>query len=66
LEDIMLNAVQHIIVRMLENRSFDHMLGLLYADRECREAWPQYARRADERPSRIASGMFFPTGSSAR
>jgi phospholipase C len=28
----MLGAVQHIVVLMLENRSFDHMLGLLYAD----------------------------------
>lgn len=27
-----LAAVQHIVVLMLENRSFDHMLGLLYAD----------------------------------
>ncbi|WP_269991845.1 alkaline phosphatase family protein [Arthrobacter sp. B2a2-09] len=27
-----LNAVQHIVVLMLENRSFDHMLGYLYAD----------------------------------
>jgi phospholipase C len=26
-----LSAVQHIVVLMLENRSFDHMLGLLYA-----------------------------------
>ena len=28
----MLSAVQHIVVLMLENRSFDHMLGFLYAD----------------------------------
>ncbi len=27
-----LNAVEHIVVLMLENRSFDHMLGYLYAD----------------------------------
>ena len=27
-----LAAIQHIVVLMLENRSFDHMLGLLYAD----------------------------------
>ncbi|BAS12318.1 phospholipase C [Arthrobacter sp. Hiyo8] len=26
-----LNAVEHIVVLMLENRSFDHMLGYLYA-----------------------------------
>ena len=28
-----LSAIQHIVVLMLENRSFDHMLGLLYVDR---------------------------------
>jgi phospholipase C len=28
----MLSAVQHVVVLMLENRSFDHMLGFLYAD----------------------------------
>ena len=27
-----LSAINHIVVLMLENRSFDHMLGLLYAD----------------------------------
>jgi phospholipase C len=27
-----LSSIQHIIVLMLENRSFDHMLGFLYAD----------------------------------
>lgn len=27
-----LSAIQHIVVLMLENRSFDHMLGFLYAD----------------------------------
>jgi len=27
-----LASIQHIVVLMLENRSFDHMLGLLYAD----------------------------------
>jgi len=27
-----LDSIQHIVVLMLENRSFDHMLGLLYAD----------------------------------
>jgi phospholipase C len=27
-----LAAIQHIVVLMLENRSFDHMLGFLYAD----------------------------------
>ncbi len=27
-----LSAVEHIVVLMLENRSFDHMLGYLYAD----------------------------------
>src|ERR1700679_4001887 len=26
-----LSAINHIVVLMLENRSFDHMLGLLYA-----------------------------------
>ena len=25
-------AVDHVVVLMLENRSFDHMLGLLYSD----------------------------------
>jgi phospholipase C len=25
-----LSSVQHIVVLMLENRSFDHMLGFLY------------------------------------
>jgi len=28
-----LGEIQHIVVLMLENRSFDHMLGFLYADR---------------------------------
>ena len=28
-----LSAIDHIVVLMLENRSFDHMLGFLYADR---------------------------------
>jgi phospholipase C len=27
-----LSAIEHIVVLMLENRSFDHMLGFLYAD----------------------------------
>ena len=27
-----LNAIDHIVVLMLENRSFDHMLGYLYQD----------------------------------
>jgi phospholipase C len=27
-----LGAIQHIVHLMLENRSFDHMLGFLYAD----------------------------------
>lgn len=27
-----LDAVEHIVVLMLENRSLDHMLGWLYAD----------------------------------
>src|SRR5438270_10513490 len=27
-----LAAIEHIVVLMLENRSFDHMLGFLYAD----------------------------------
>jgi phospholipase C len=27
-----LNAIEHLLVLMLENRSFDHMLGFLYAD----------------------------------
>jgi phospholipase C len=27
-----LGAVNHVVVLMLENRSFDHMLGYLYAD----------------------------------
>ena len=27
-----LAAINHIVVLMLENRSFDHMLGYLYAD----------------------------------
>jgi phospholipase C len=29
-----LGAIDHIVVLMLENRSFDHMLGYLYADRQ--------------------------------
>jgi phospholipase C len=37
MEDMMstgeLAAIDHIVVLMLENRSFDHMLGFLYADR---------------------------------
>jgi phospholipase C len=28
-----LSTIQHVVVLMLENRSFDHMLGFLYADR---------------------------------
>nr|WP_216662811.1 alkaline phosphatase family protein [Dickeya dadantii] len=28
-----LSNIEHIVVLMLENRSFDHMLGFLYADR---------------------------------
>ena len=28
----MLSSVEHVVVLMLENRSFDHMLGFLYAD----------------------------------
>ena len=27
-----LAAIEHVVVLMLENRSFDHMLGYLYAD----------------------------------
>jgi phospholipase C len=27
-----LSSINHIVVLMLENRSFDHMLGYLYAD----------------------------------
>ena len=30
----MLGQIQHVVVLMLENRSFDHMLGLLYRDRK--------------------------------
>ncbi|HET9112818.1 MAG TPA: alkaline phosphatase family protein [Burkholderiales bacterium] len=33
LQDDLLAHIRHIVVLMLENRSFDHMLGLLYADR---------------------------------
>ncbi len=29
-----LGAIDHVVILMLENRSFDHMLGFLYADRE--------------------------------
>ena len=29
----LLGSIQHVVVLMLENRSFDHMLGFLYADR---------------------------------
>jgi phospholipase C len=32
----MLPKIQHIVVLMLENRSFDHMLGFLYADSDNR------------------------------
>jgi phospholipase C len=28
-----LTAIDHVVVLMLENRSFDHMLGFLYTDR---------------------------------
>ena len=27
-----LSSVEHVVVLMLENRSFDHMLGFLYTD----------------------------------
>jgi phospholipase C len=30
----LLASIEHIVVLMLENRSFDHMLGLLYQDRD--------------------------------
>lgn len=30
--DSWLNAIEHVVVLMLENRSLDHMLGYLYAD----------------------------------
>jgi kumamolisin len=33
LQDDPLGSIRHIVVLMLENRSFDHMLGFLYADR---------------------------------
>ncbi len=33
-ENNKLNEINHIVVVMLENRSFDHMLGYLYADKE--------------------------------
>jgi phospholipase C len=29
-----LSSVEHIVVLMLENRSFDHMLGFLYTDQD--------------------------------
>jgi phospholipase C len=29
-----LAAIEHIVVLMLENRSFDHMLGFLYTDQQ--------------------------------
>jgi phospholipase C len=29
-----LAAIEHIVVLMLENRSFDHMLGFLYSDQQ--------------------------------
>src|SRR3954447_7610373 len=35
-----LNAIDHVVVLMLENRSFDHMLGFLYADRPPRAEQP--------------------------
>jgi len=28
-----LGVIDHVVVLMLENRSFDHLLGFLYADR---------------------------------
>ncbi len=31
--DNQLDTIEHVVVLMLENRSFDHMLGFLYADR---------------------------------
>ena len=31
-----LDAIKHLVVLMLGNRSFDHRLGLLYADRPTR------------------------------
>jgi phospholipase C len=31
-DENLLTAVEHVVVLMLENRSFDHMLGYLYAD----------------------------------
>ncbi|MEO9383353.1 alkaline phosphatase family protein [Chromobacterium phragmitis] len=35
-----LGAIEHVVVLMLENRSFDHMLGYLYADTPPRDGQP--------------------------
>jgi phospholipase C len=34
-----MNKVKHFVVLMLENRSFDNMLGYLYAAQGVGEAW---------------------------
>ena len=39
-----LSAVQHVVVLMLENRSFDHMLGFLYT--AAGNVWPASRSRA--------------------
>jgi phospholipase C len=43
-----LNAIDHVVVLMLENRSFDHMLGFLYAERPPRAEQPFDGLTGDE------------------
>lgn len=35
-----LGSIEHVVVLMLENRSFDHMLGFLYSDKPPRDGQP--------------------------
>ncbi len=46
-----LSSIQHIVVLMLENRSFDHMLGFLYTDKGNKSPAGQALRRIDGKES---------------
>ena len=44
-----LQRIEHIVILMLENRSFDHMLGFLSPARVGRGTWPDRYRRSHGR-----------------
>ena len=39
-----LPSIEHIVVLMLENRSFDHMLGFLYTDNGNVSPWGSHTK----------------------